>query len=148
MASSLVHSQFFLISQMDLCRVLLLLTMWHVSLSHGDCHVPSFRFKQSKGCVCILPCKIQMTMENAYATILSLLNSMVFYSILKYRLKLGNACYYSVQNLLSTRLLSKNLKIKIHRTIILPVVLYGCETWSLTLWEERKMRVFEESIWA
>ena len=39
------------------------------------------------------------------------------------RLKLGNACYYSVQNLLSSSLLSKNLKIKIYRTIILPVVL-------------------------
>ena len=50
------------------------------------------------------------------------------------------------------RLLSKNLKIKIYRTIILPVVLYGCETWSLTLREERKVRVFreqgvEENIW-
>ena len=61
---------------------------------------------------------------------------------IKSRLKLGNACYYSVQNLLSSRLLSKNLKIKIHRTIILPVVLYGCETWSLTLREERRLRVF------
>ena len=49
------------------------------------------------------------------------------------RLRSGNACYYSVQNLLSSRLLSKNLKIKIYRTIILSVVLYGCETWSLTL---------------
>ena len=49
----------------------------------------------------------------------------------------------SVQNLLSSRLLSKNLKIKIYRTIILPVVLYGCETWSLTLREERKLRVCE-----
>jgi len=48
-----------------------------------------------------------------------------------------------VQNLLSSRLLSKNLKINIYRTIILPVVLYGCETWSLTLREERKLRVFE-----
>ena len=48
-----------------------------------------------------------------------------------------------MQNLLSSRLLSKNLKIKIYRTIILPVVLYGCETWSLTLWEERKLRVLE-----
>ena len=38
-------------------------------------------------------------------------------------------------------LLSKNLKIKIYRTIILPVVLYGCETWSLTLREERRLRV-------
>ena len=56
---------------------------------------------------------------------------------------MGNACYYSVQNLLSSSLLSKNLKIKIYRTIILPVVLYGCETWSLTLGEERRLRVFE-----
>ena len=67
-------------------------------------------------------------------------------------LKLGNACYYSVQNHLSSRLLSKNLKIEIYRTIILPVVLYGCETWLLTLREEHRLRVFEngveESIWA
>ena len=48
--------------------------------------------------------------------------------------------------LLSSRLLSKNLKIKIYRTIILPVVLYGCETWSLTLREERKLRVFENMV--
>ena len=47
------------------------------------------------------------------------------------------------QNLLSSSLLSKNIKIKIYRTIILPVVLYGCETWSLTLREERRLRVFE-----
>ena len=51
-----------------------------------------------------------------------------------------------MQNLLSSRLLSKNLKIKIYRTIILPVVLYGCETWSLTLREERKLRVFENMV--
>jgi len=44
------------------------------------------------------------------------------------------------------RLLSKNLKIKIYRNIILPVVLYWCETWSLTLWEERKLRVFENMV--
>jgi len=48
-----------------------------------------------------------------------------------------------VQELLSSRLLPKNLKIKIYKTIILPVVLYGCKAWSLTLWEERKLRVFE-----
>jgi len=48
--------------------------------------------------------------------------------------------------LLSSRLLSKNLKIKIYRTIILPVVLYGCETWLLTLREERKLRVFENMV--
>ena len=50
---------------------------------------------------------------------------------IKSRLRSGNACYHSVQNFLSSRLLSKNLKIKINRTIILPVVLYACEAWSL-----------------
>ena len=50
---------------------------------------------------------------------------------------------YSVQNLLYSIFLSKILKIKICRTIILPVVLYWCETWSLTMREERRMRVFE-----
>jgi hypothetical protein len=65
---------------------------------------------------------------------------------IKSRLKLGNACYYSVQNLLSSSLLHKKLKIKVYRTIILPVVLYGCESWSLTLREERKLRVFENRV--
>ena len=65
---------------------------------------------------------------------------------IKSRQRSGNACYHSVQNLLSSRLLSKNLKIKIYRTTILPVVLYGFETWSLTLREERKMRVFENMV--
>jgi len=65
---------------------------------------------------------------------------------IKSRLKLGNACYYSVQNLLSSSLLSKNLKIKVYRIIILPVVLYGCETWSLTSREERRLRVFENRV--
>ena len=51
-----------------------------------------------------------------------------------------------MQNLLSSSLLSKNLKIKIHRTIILPVVLYGCETLSLTLREEPRLRVFENRV--
>jgi hypothetical protein len=51
-----------------------------------------------------------------------------------------------VQKFLSSRLLSKKLKIKIYRTINLPVVLYGCETWSLTLREERKLRVFENMV--
>ena len=51
-----------------------------------------------------------------------------------------------MQNLLSPSLLSKNLKIKIYRTIILPVVLYGCETRSLTLREERRLRVFENRV--
>jgi hypothetical protein len=51
---------------------------------------------------------------------------------IKGRLNSGNACYHSVQNLLSFCLLSKNVKVRIYKTIILPVVLYGCETWSLT----------------
>jgi len=65
---------------------------------------------------------------------------------LKCRLKSGNACCHSVQNLLSSSLLSKNLKIKIYRIIILPLVLYGCETWSLTLREERRLRMFENRV--
>jgi len=62
---------------------------------------------------------------------------------IKSRFRSGSACFHSVQNLLSSKLLSKNLKIKIYRTIILPVVLYRRETWSLTLREERKLRMFE-----
>jgi len=54
----------------------------------------------------------------------------------------GNACFYSVQNLLSSSMLFQDMKVKIHRTIILHVVLCGCETWSLTLREERRLRVF------
>jgi len=65
---------------------------------------------------------------------------------IKSRLRSGNACYHSEQNLSSSKLLSKNLKIRIYRTIILPVVLYGCETWSLTFQEERKLRVFENMV--
>jgi hypothetical protein len=55
----------------------------------------------------------------------------------KSRLISGDACYHSVQSLLS---------VKIHKTIILPVVLYGCETWSLTLREEHRLRVFENRV--
>jgi len=65
---------------------------------------------------------------------------------IKSRLRSGNACYHSVQNRLSSRLLSKNLKIKIYRTIILPVVLCGCEAWSLTLREEGRLRVFKNRV--
>jgi hypothetical protein len=61
---------------------------------------------------------------------------------IKSRLHLENAWYYSVQNLLSSHLISKNLQIKVHKTVILPVVLYGCETWSLALREEHRLRAF------
>jgi len=61
----------------------------------------------------------------------------------KSRLKSGNACHHSVQNLLSSSWVFKNLRIKIYRTTILSVVLYGFETWSLTLREELRLRVLE-----
>ena len=64
---------------------------------------------------------------------------------IKSRVKSGNSCYHSVQNLLSSSLPSKNFKITIYRTIILPVF-YGCVTWSLTLREERGFRMFENRV--
>jgi hypothetical protein len=54
---------------------------------------------------------------------------------IKSRINWGNAYYHSVQILLSSRLLSRNIKVEIYKTIILPVVLYGRETCYLTLWE-------------
>jgi hypothetical protein len=65
---------------------------------------------------------------------------------IKRRLNFGNACYHSDQSLLSSHLLSKNLKIRIYKTIILPVVLYGRETWSLILREGHRLRVFENRV--
>jgi hypothetical protein len=65
-----------------------------------------------------------------------------FYS-LSFSVSLSPFILHSVQNLLSSSFLSKHLKIKIYRTIILPVVLYGCETWSLILRGELRLRVFE-----
>jgi hypothetical protein len=59
----------------------------------------------------------------------------------------GNTCYHFIQNLLSSRLLSKNvIKIRIYKTIILLVVIYGCETWSLSLREEHRLRVFQNRV--
>jgi hypothetical protein len=54
----------------------------------------------------------------------------------------GNACYHSVQNILSSRLLSQSVKLKTYRSLILPVILYGCVTWSQTLREEHRLKVF------
>jgi hypothetical protein len=76
----------------------------------------------------------------------TLTNQNSIHAEIKSRLKSGNACYHSVQNLLSSSLLSKNVKIKIYRTIMLPVVLNGCESWSLTLREECRLRVFENRV--
>jgi len=65
---------------------------------------------------------------------------------IKSRLRSGNTLYHSVKKLLSSRFLPKNLKIKIFRTIILSVVFYVCETWSLILREESKLKVFENKV--
>jgi hypothetical protein len=65
---------------------------------------------------------------------------------IKSRLNLGNACFHSVQSLLSSCLLSRNVKVKMYKTIILPAVLCGCETWSVTLREEHRLRVFENRV--
>ena len=62
---------------------------------------------------------------------------------IKRRINMGNACYYSFEKIVSSHLLSKELKVKTYKTIILPVLLYGCETWSLTLKEEHRLRVLE-----
>jgi hypothetical protein len=65
---------------------------------------------------------------------------------IKRRLNSGNACYPSAHSLLSSRLLSKSLKIRIYKMIILPVVLYECETRSLRVREEHRLRVFEKRV--
>jgi hypothetical protein len=65
---------------------------------------------------------------------------------IKGRLNSGNACYHSVQNLLSPRLLSQNVQIRIYEIIILSAVVYGCETWSLILREEQGVSMFENRV--
>jgi hypothetical protein len=62
------------------------------------------------------------------------------------RLNSGNACYRSGQNLLYSRLLSKNVNIVIYTTIILSVVLFGCQTWPLTLRDKHRLRAFESRV--
>jgi hypothetical protein len=65
---------------------------------------------------------------------------------IKSRVNPVNACYHSVQYLLFSRLLSKNVNIRTYETIILPVVLYGCETWSLIFRGKHRLRVFENRV--
>jgi hypothetical protein len=76
----------------------------------------------------------------------TLINQNDIHDEIKSRLNSGNACYHSVQNVLSSHLTWKKLKIKIYKTVILSVILYGCETWSLTFREERRLRVFENRV--
>jgi hypothetical protein len=73
-------------------------------------------------------------------------NQNLFQEEIEGRLNYDNVCYHSIQNLLSSRLLFKNVKIRICMTIILPVVLHGCETRSLTLRKKHTLRVFENKV--
>ena len=76
----------------------------------------------------------------------TLTNQSSIHEEIKSRLISGNTCYHLVQNLLTFSLLSKNMKIKTYRTIILPLVVCGCETWLLTLREERRLRMLENRV--
>jgi hypothetical protein len=93
-----------------------------------------------------LPAIMETMFHNIILNCVSETHQNLIQEEIKRRLNSGNACYHSVQNLLSSRLLSKNVKVRIYKTIILPVVLYGCETWSLTVREEHKLRVFENRV--
>jgi hypothetical protein len=77
---------------------------------------------------------------------MTLTNQNYIHDEIKSRLNSRNACYHSVQNILSFHLISINLKIKIYKTVNLPVVLYGCKTWSLILREEHKLRDSENRV--
>ena len=99
------------------------------------------------GCCCsnILISVVSFEMEEEFKYLgTTLTNQNSIQEEIKSSLKSGNSYYHLVQNILSSSLLSKNIYIKIYGTIILPVALYGCETWSLTLREERKLRVWGE----
>jgi hypothetical protein len=65
---------------------------------------------------------------------------------MKSRLSKGNPCYHTIQDVLFSRLLSENIKTKTHKTQIFPVVVYGCETWPSALWEQHRLRVFENKV--
>jgi len=107
----------------------------------------SFRNQNAGRCHSIKTDNISLEMVEEFKYLgTTLTNQYFIQEEIKSRLKSGNVCYHSVQNLLSSSLLSKNLKIKIYRTVIFPVVLYGCETWSLTLKEDRRLRVFENRV--
>jgi hypothetical protein len=73
-------------------------------------------------------------------------NQILIHEEIRRRLNSGNICYHSVQRLLSSGLLSKYITIRIYRTIILHMVLSGCETWFLAVREEHRLRVFENRV--
>jgi hypothetical protein len=67
-------------------------------------------------------------------------------NLIQEEMNLDNACYHSMLNILSSWLLSKNIKVRIYKTINLPVVLFGCETCSMKLRKEHKFKVFEKKV--
>jgi hypothetical protein len=75
-----------------------------------------------------------------------LTNQNCIHEKIKSRQNLGNACYNAFQNFLSSHLLSKNVKIKIYKTITLPSVFYGCETWSLMTGEENRLTLSQNRV--
>jgi hypothetical protein len=75
----------------------------------------------------------------------TVINQNYIHEEIKSRLNLGNACYHSAQSLLSSHLLFKILKIKVYKTIMLLVILHGCETWSLTR-EEHRLKVLKNRV--
>jgi hypothetical protein len=77
---------------------------------------------------------------------ITLMNQNFIHEKIKSRLNSGNACYNLVQRSLSSCPLSRNVMVKIHKTIVLPSVLYGCETWPVTLREKYRLRVFENRL--
>ena len=85
-------------------------------------------------------------LEHFSYLVTSLTNQNSFHEEIKCRLQSRNTCYYMVQNLLSYSLLSKNIKVQIYGTIILPFVLYGCDTWSPTVSEEHRLRMFRNRV--
>jgi hypothetical protein len=84
-----------------------------------------------------------ISFENVAHLITTVRNQNLIQKEIKSRQNSGNSSYHSVQNLLSDCLLLKTLKIRTYKTITLPVIMYGCEHWSLTLREEHRLRVFE-----
>jgi hypothetical protein len=65
---------------------------------------------------------------------------------IKSRLSVGNACCSSVQSFLSSLLVVRNMKVEVYKSIVLTYVLYGCETWFLTLGDEHRLRVFQNKV--
>jgi hypothetical protein len=76
----------------------------------------------------------------------TLTNQNCMHEDIKSRLDSGNASYHSVQNHLSSHLLYRNVRVKKYKALILPFVSCGCETWSLTLRKEHRLKVFENRV--